>query len=62
VQALGELLLEGRFRDVTERDDLPPRSALRRRDLIADERLSDVEAPVEQLYVLPAEPEQLATP
>jgi len=46
VQAPGELLLERSDCNVTKRNAPPPRPALRRRDLVSDERLSDVELPV----------------
>ncbi len=62
VQARRELLLQRRERDVAEVDHPPPRLALRRRDLVADERLPDVKAAVEELHVLPAKPEKLAPP
>ena len=38
----------------------PPRLALRRRDLVPDEGLSNVEAAIEKFHVLPAKPKQLA--
>ena len=60
VLAGSELLLQRRERDVTDVDHPPPRLRLRRRDLVANERLPNVEPPVEEFHVLPAQAEQFA--
>src|SRR5438105_4356549 len=62
VAARGELLLEHGQHQGTEVDRAPGRLRLRALELAANERLANVQPPVYEVDVAPAEREQLAAP